>query len=135
MTELFDTLGRQPSLSTLRNILFLLSQVIPIMVKIPTERTKLIRKLNATMGTISSDLLTRSRREKDVKASEIEEGKSIMGLLSTIAKTITESLLIDTVMTVKAEDQDRELHLSGEEIMAQVRGCYIPLVCKLTASR
>jgi hypothetical protein len=72
------------------------------------------------MCEISSNLLIRSRQEKDVNASEIEEGKSIMGLLSTISSNQC-CPPIDSMMTVKAEDQDAELHLSGEEVMAQVR--------------
>jgi len=93
------------------------------MVKIPTKRRVLIKKLNNTMGEISNDLLIRSRREKDMDVSDTEAGKSIIGLLSTISNAIM-SPLIDIIMTtiVKSEDQDAELHLSGEEVLAQVRG-------------
>jgi hypothetical protein len=41
------------------------------------------------MGEISDDLLTRSRREKDVNMNERDEEKSIIGLLSALSKTFT----------------------------------------------
>jgi hypothetical protein len=116
-------LGNNPGTSAFNRILILLAQVFPIIVKIPTKRRVLIKKLNTTMGEISNDLLIRSRREKDMDVSDTEAGKSIIGLLSMISNAIMSSL-IDIIMTtiVKSEDQDAELHLSGEEVLAQVRG-------------
>ncbi|KAG1873850.1 cytochrome P450 [Suillus subluteus] len=103
VTEVFDTFGNNPQASAVTKILLLLASAFPILVKIPTKRTKLRNKLNVTMGEICNDLLLRSRREKDVNIKEVEEEKSIIGLL------------------IKAEGQEAELHMSEEEIMAQMR--------------
>ncbi|KAG1837214.1 cytochrome P450 [Suillus subalutaceus] len=69
---------------------------------IPTKRTNLFKQLNVTMGEISNESLIRSRREKDVSMSERDEEKSIVGLL------------------IKSEGQDAGLHMSKEEVVAQV---------------
>jgi len=125
VAQVFDAFGNNPSASAFNKIVILLAQVFPIMVKTPTKRKGLTDKLNTTMSEISNDLLIRSRREKDMDVSDTEAGKSIIGLLSTISNAIMRLwVLIDTIMTmtVKAEDQDAELHLSGEEVLAQVRG-------------
>ncbi|KAG2040943.1 cytochrome P450 [Suillus americanus] len=103
VTEVFDTFGNNPQASAVNKILLLLASAFPILVKIPTKRAKLRNKLNATMGEISNDLLLRSRREKDVNIKEVEEEKSIIGLL------------------IKAEGQEAELHMSEEEVIAQMR--------------
>ncbi|OAX33612.1 cytochrome P450 [Rhizopogon vinicolor AM-OR11-026] len=103
VTEVFDSFGSNPKASAFNKLLFLLAQVFPVLTKIPTQRKKLTNKLNVTMGEISNDLLIRSRREKDMNVSDTDAGKSIMELL------------------VKAEDQDAELHLSNEEVLAQMK--------------
>jgi cytochrome P450 len=77
--------------------------VFPIITKIPTKRANLFKKLGMTMGEISKDLLIRSRREKDANLSGKDEEKSIIGLL------------------IKSEGQDAELHLSKEEVVAQMK--------------
>ncbi|KAG2039475.1 cytochrome P450 [Suillus americanus] len=71
----------------------------PIIMKMPTKRTNLLKKLGVTMGKISDELLIRSCREKDVSMSGKDEEKSIIGLLS----------------------QDAELHMSKEEVVAQMK--------------
>ena len=123
VAQVFSALGNNPGTSAFNRILTLLAQVFPIIVKIPTKRRVLTNKLNTAMSEISSDLLIRSRREKDMGVSDTEAGKSIMGLLSTISNAIMSPLIdIIVTMTVKSEDQDAKLHLSGEEVLAQVRG-------------
>ena len=89
MTEVFDTFGNNSRASALNNAFFLLARVFPILIKLPTSREKLVRKLTVTMGEISNDLLMRTRREKDVNVNETEEEKSIIGLLSTFSKTFS----------------------------------------------
>ncbi|KAG1729375.1 cytochrome P450 [Suillus lakei] len=103
VTEVFDTFGNNPQPSAVNQIVFLLASAFPIIVKIPTKRGKLTKKLNATMGEISNDLLLRSRREKDVDVKDAEEEKSIIGLL------------------IKAEGQEAELHMPEEEVVAQMK--------------
>ncbi|KAG2144262.1 cytochrome P450 [Suillus clintonianus] len=103
LTEVFDTFGNNPQASAVNQALILLASVFPIITKIPTKRTNLSRKLSEAMGEISNDLLIRSRREKDVNMSERDEEKSIIGLL------------------LKSEGQDAELHMSGEEVVAQMK--------------
>jgi cytochrome P450 len=102
VTEVFDTFGNNQQASALNQVLLLLASVYPIITKIPTERSNLIEKLGVAMEKISDELLTRSRREKDVNMSERDE-KSVIGLL------------------IKSEGQDAELRMSGEEIMAQMK--------------
>ncbi|KAG2068513.1 cytochrome P450 [Suillus decipiens] len=106
VTEVFDTFGNNSRASAVNQVLFLFASVFPIIARMPTRRTNLTKKLNATMGEISNDLLLRSRQEKDVNMKEVEEEKSIIGLL------------------IKAEGQEAELHMSEEEVTSQVRGDY-----------
>ncbi|KIK34015.1 hypothetical protein CY34DRAFT_46505, partial [Suillus luteus UH-Slu-Lm8-n1] len=103
VTEVFDTFGNNQQASAVNQVFILLASVFPIITKIPTRRTNLTKKLSATMGEISDDLLTRSRREKDVDVGERDEEKSIIGLL------------------IKSEGQDAELHMSEEEVVAQMK--------------
>jgi len=84
VTEVFDTFGNNQQASALNQVLLLLASVYPIITKIPTERSNLIEKLGVAMEKISDELLTRSRREKDVNMSERDE-KSVIGLLSTLS--------------------------------------------------
>ncbi|KAG1780536.1 cytochrome P450 [Suillus placidus] len=105
VTEVFDTFGNNQQASAVNQVLILFaSAVFPtIITKIPTKRAKLFNKLSVTMGEISNDLLIRSRREKDLNVSERDEEKSIIGLL------------------IKSEAQDAELHMSEEEVVAQMK--------------
>jgi cytochrome P450 len=81
----------------------LLASAFPIIFKIPTKRTNLLKKLSVIMGEISNDLLIRSRREKDINMSETDKEKSVIGLL------------------IKSTGQDTELRMSEEEVTAQVK--------------
>ncbi|KAG1866200.1 cytochrome P450 [Suillus subluteus] len=102
VTEAFDTFGaNQPS--AVNKVFMLFAFVFPIIAKIPTKRANLFKKLGVTMEEISNDLLTRSRREKDMNMSGRDEEKSIIGLL------------------IKSENQDAELHMSKEEVVAQMK--------------
>ncbi|KAG1729368.1 cytochrome P450 [Suillus lakei] len=103
VTEVFDSFGNNQKASAVNQVFVLLASAFPIILKIPTKRTVLLKKLGVTMGEISNDLLIRSRQEKDVNSSKIDEEKSIIGLL------------------IKSESQDAELHLSEEEVVAQMK--------------
>ncbi|KAG2125601.1 cytochrome P450 [Suillus cothurnatus] len=103
VTEAFDNFGNNQQASAVNKAFMLFASVFPIITKIPTKRTNLFKKLGMTMGEISNDLLIRSRREKDANLSGKDEEKSIIGLL------------------IKSESQDAELHLSKEEVVAQMK--------------
>ncbi|KAG0695669.1 cytochrome P450 [Suillus ampliporus] len=95
VTEVFDTFGNDEKASAGNQVFMMLAQAFPIIAKIPTKRRNLIKKLNATMGKIFDDLLIRSHHE------EAEQEKSIIGLL--------------------IEGQDTELHLTEEEVLAEMK--------------
>ncbi|KAG2039490.1 cytochrome P450 [Suillus americanus] len=103
VTDVFDTFGANQQASAVNEIFILLASAFPIIIKMPTKRTNLFKKLSVTMEKISNDLLIRSRREKDANMNERDEEKSIIGLL------------------IKSEGQDAELHMSEEEVMAQMK--------------
>ncbi|KAG1815929.1 cytochrome P450 [Suillus subaureus] len=103
VTEVFDTFGTNQQASAWNQLFILHAIAFPIITKIPTQRTNLFKQLGVTMENISNELLIRSRREKDVNMSERNEEKSVIGLL------------------IKSESQDAELHMSKEEIVAQVK--------------
>jgi cytochrome P450 len=103
VTEVFDAFGNNRQASVVNRAFFLLASVFPIIARIPNKRTKLFKKLGVTLGEISNDLLIRSRREKDANISGRDEEKSIIGLL------------------LKSEGQDAELHMSEEEVVAQMK--------------
>ncbi|KAG2144211.1 cytochrome P450 [Suillus clintonianus] len=103
VTEAFDTFGNNSQASALNQAFILLASVFLIITKIPTKRTMPFKKLSTTMEEISNELLVRSRREKDANMSERDEEKSIIGLL------------------LKSESQDAELHMSEEEVVAQMK--------------
>jgi hypothetical protein len=85
VTEVFDAFGSNKP-SAANEIFILLASVFPIILKIPTERRNLFKKLSITMGQISNELLIRSRREKDVNIGERGQENSIIGLLSTLSE-------------------------------------------------
>ncbi|KAG1882733.1 cytochrome P450 [Suillus subluteus] len=103
VTEMFDTFGNDQKASALNQVVLLLASAFPIITKIPSKHKNLVKKLGVAMGELSNDLLIRSRREKDVNVSERDEEKSIIGLL------------------IKSEGQDAELHMSKEEVVAQMK--------------
>ncbi|KAG2151477.1 cytochrome P450 [Suillus clintonianus] len=103
VTEAFDTFGNNSQASAFNQAFILLASVFPIITKLPTKRTVLFKKLGTTMGEISNELLVRSRREKDANMSDRDEEKSIIGLL------------------LKSESEDAELHMSEEEVVAQMK--------------
>ncbi|KAG2147464.1 cytochrome P450 [Suillus bovinus] len=103
VTEVFDTFGSNQQASAVNQVFILLASAFPIILNIPNKRQDLFKKLGETMGQISNELLIRSRREKDLNMSEKDEEKSIIGLL------------------IKSEDQNTELHMSPEEVLAQMK--------------
>ena len=73
---MFDAFGHGV-FSTLQGILFVLAPVVPWLMKVPTYRRRMVRKLNRSMGEIADVMLERSRKaggEKDLE-------RSVIGLL------------------------------------------------------
>ncbi|KAG2144204.1 cytochrome P450 [Suillus clintonianus] len=103
VAEAFENFGNNSQPSAVKQAFILLASAVPLIYKIPTKRMTLFKKLGATMGEISNELLIRSRREKDANMSERDEEKSIIGLL------------------LKSESQDAEFHMSKEEVVAQMK--------------
>ncbi|KAG2029687.1 hypothetical protein BDR03DRAFT_834856, partial [Suillus americanus] len=102
VTEVFDTFGNDSQASAVHHACILLAPAFIVILKLPNKRTQLFKKLGATMGEISNDLLIRSRSEKDANIIDKDEEKSIIGLL------------------LRSEGQDVDLHMFKEEVMAQV---------------
>ncbi|EGN92322.1 hypothetical protein SERLA73DRAFT_191276 [Serpula lacrymans var. lacrymans S7.3] len=89
--------------SILSTFFFLLAPMFPWLIKLPNSRGMIVRKLNRAMGEISKVLLERSRQEIQGGASESDQDKSIIGLL------------------IKSEDENSALHVTPEEVMAQMK--------------
>ncbi|KAH7927044.1 cytochrome P450 [Leucogyrophana mollusca] len=102
VTEVFDSFSTAKP-SPLTSLVFIIGPVFPWLIKLPTLRKRMIARLNKSMGEISEVLLSRTRQEKEANANETKEEKSIIGLL------------------IKAEDEGAELHLSQQEVMAQMK--------------
>ncbi|KIJ12885.1 hypothetical protein PAXINDRAFT_100953 [Paxillus involutus ATCC 200175] len=82
--------------------IFVLAHLFPALLRLPNPRTRLTQMLNNSMGTISKELLERTKKDNE-GASEGQNDKSIMGLL------------------IKAENTDSELHMSEDEVFAQMK--------------
>ncbi len=74
----FEVFGFSPP-QGLSLILPLLGPVLPLLQMIPNERKRLSSRLNKAMSAISVVLLQRSRKEKEMGASDM--GRTIMGTL------------------------------------------------------
>uniref|UniRef100_A0A0W0G6N4 Cytochrome p450 n=1 Tax=Moniliophthora roreri TaxID=221103 RepID=A0A0W0G6N4_MONRR len=90
----FESLGSSKR-STIGTIKFLLSSVFPILNYIPTERSRMFTELRRSLIEIAGVLLERTRQAG-------VDDKSIIGLL------------------IKAESTNGELHMSEEEVIAQM---------------
>uniref|UniRef100_P9WEJ0 Cytochrome P450 monooxygenase claO n=1 Tax=Ampulloclitocybe clavipes TaxID=56467 RepID=CLAO_AMPCV len=100
VAAVFDSFGSiNPSYFSM--VIFLLALVFPILLKLPTNRNLLVLKLRERTSEIADVLLERTRKEKEGRTGTVEE-KSIIGLL------------------IKAESAETELHMSQEEIVAQM---------------
>ncbi|KAI6107178.1 cytochrome P450 [Pisolithus croceorrhizus] len=102
ITRVFDTFGSS-NRSAINVGLFLLSQAFPLFSYVPTSRSKLFRDMQRTMQGISTELLARTRKEKEEGVLNGKEDKSIIGVL------------------VKANDSDSSIHLTQEEVLAQMK--------------
>nr|QEP49721.1 11-oxo-beta-amyrin 30-oxidase [Inonotus obliquus] len=98
--EVFDSFGSAPPMAM---IILLLGALLPIILRIPDRRTRMIKKLHKTMEEVSEQLLERSRNEKAVGGGATDTSRSLMGSL------------------LKAENADSELRLEPEEVLAQMK--------------
>ncbi|KLO13823.1 cytochrome P450 [Schizopora paradoxa] len=98
--DVFELFGVSPP-QGLSLILPLLAPVLPLLQMIPNERKRLNRRLNDAMAAISAVLLQRSRKEKELGASEL--GRTMMGTLS------------------KAENPDAQFMLTEDEVTSQMK--------------
>ena len=81
ITAVFDSLSAS-NVSATHIALGLLAQAFPILVDIPTARTRLLWKMNSVMKEISNNLLARTKNE--LEKGVVTEGEtSVIGLLST----------------------------------------------------
>jgi len=88
--------------SILSTAILILGFANPVFDKIPTARNRQLGQLSSTVRQISEGLLARTKKEKESPGNERSGDKSIIGLL------------------IKAGDSDLALHLSQEEVVAQM---------------
>jgi hypothetical protein len=67
--------------SLLANLVFFLSVMFPVLLRLPTERIRLFRELRRSMNVIAERLLENTRREKEGNVAEEHTDKSVIGLL------------------------------------------------------
>ncbi|KAI6099010.1 cytochrome P450 [Pisolithus sp. B1] len=106
VAEVFDAFGS--SNESAANVGFLLlTQVFPLFSYVPTSTSKLFCEMQRTMEDISTELLARTKKEKDEGVLDGKEDKSIIGVL------------------VKANDSDSSIHLTHEEVLAQMKALLV----------
>ena len=92
VATLFDSLaGLTPApkslvtrvLSSIGTIIFLLGTLLPVLFKLPTERTLMFQNQGKELGKITENLMEKMKREKQLGVVEEKGDKSLIGLLST----------------------------------------------------
>lgn len=76
--DMFEVFGSSPP-KGFSVIVPLLGPVLPLLQMIPNERERINKQLNKALAAISSVLLQRSRRDKEIGANDV--GRTIMGTL------------------------------------------------------
>ncbi|KAI6030990.1 cytochrome P450 [Pisolithus marmoratus] len=99
VVKIFDTFA----MSAPNLFLFLLSQVFPLLLYVPTARGDLFSDMNETLADVSRKFLDRSKEERDAGIIDGKDDKSIIGVL------------------IKAKDAGADVQLSIEEILAQMK--------------
>ncbi|KAJ7916333.1 cytochrome P450, partial [Mycena leptocephala] len=100
VTEAFEAL-QVDDMGWSTKLLFILSFTFPFLLSVPTPRMRTFWKLRSSLNVIAERMLANTRREKE--DGEEFSDKSVIGLL------------------LKAELLDAELHMTQEEVVAQVR--------------
>ncbi|KDQ56786.1 hypothetical protein JAAARDRAFT_179466 [Jaapia argillacea MUCL 33604] len=102
VANVFDSFSTiQPTLIDI--IPFILGPIFPFLINIPTERNRMLRKLNASMEEISEELLSKTRENWEGEDRQLKEEKSLMGVL------------------IKSETTESGLRMSKEEVLAQMK--------------
>ncbi|KLO13810.1 cytochrome P450 [Schizopora paradoxa] len=102
--DMFEVFGSSPP-KGLSVILPLLGPVLPLLQMIPNERERINKRLNRTLAAISSVLLQRSRKDKEMGDSDF--GRTIMGTLA------------------KSENPDAQFMCSESEVTAQMKLLFV----------
>ena len=76
--EVFDSLGTAPPTHL---AIALLGQVFPVVMRLPTSRVRLFKKLNKAMAEISGRLLETNRSEKLLGGGVVDTSRSAMNML------------------------------------------------------
>ncbi|EMD31784.1 hypothetical protein CERSUDRAFT_119362 [Gelatoporia subvermispora B] len=99
VSDVFERLGRlKPTIGLMA--MTAIGLLFPPLLNIPTERNALLHRLNTSMGDIATELLENMRKETDGAA---KTDNSVMGLL------------------IKAEETEGGLHITREEVIAQMK--------------
>ncbi|KAI6100627.1 cytochrome P450, partial [Pisolithus sp. B1] len=102
ITEVLDTFGSSSERPALTVRLLLLARVFPLLPYATKPRTRLFREMQTIMEDISSEWLARTRKEREEGALDRKEEKSVIEVLAN------------------ASDSDSPLHLTHEEVLAQL---------------
>lgn len=120
VADAFENLSTGKS-SVLESIMFLLSVIFPFLRNLPTERRKKLLELSRSLREIADILLERNKKA----GVDVDDEKSIIGLLSEQQPPSTKLSSFIHEQIVKAEVADGGLHLTEEEVLAQVCFCLL----------
>jgi hypothetical protein len=120
--EIFESFSKiKPTLFQIA--IYMLGAVSPLLARLPSPARALENQFKSTTEEISRDLFERTRKEKE-GAAEGKRDDSVMGLLSIstylLKYIIAAKLTLSRMFTVKASSDSSELHMSEEEVIAQV---------------
>lgn len=107
ITKVLDTFGSSSERPALTVRLLLLARVFPLLPYATKSRTRLFREMQIIMEDISSEWLARTRKEKEEGVLDVKEEKSVIGVLAN------------------ASDSDSALHMTHEEVFAQMKSILI----------
>jgi hypothetical protein len=121
IAEVFDSFGKfKPTIFQI--LLLVFGTVFPILARIPTPRKNLVKKFKLTVEDISREILETTRREKEGIADGTGDN-SIIGLLSMYSIHLSLFSCAGHPAdsgAVKASNDNSELHMSEDEVIAQV---------------
>ncbi|KAI5999038.1 cytochrome P450 [Pisolithus marmoratus] len=106
VTRVFEAFQDSSKRNDMSSGVFLLLQVFPILVYIPSPRMKLVRELHYAMVDVCNDMLDKTKKEKEAGALDGRE-KSIIEVL------------------VQAERADTAFYATREEAVAQMKALLI----------
>lgn len=115
--EAFDSLASVPPRG-LNVLLLLLGPLFPVLLKVPTKRQMMLKKLHQSMQGIAEGLFKKTK--KDAEAGTFSSSsRSIIGALGKFSAGLTRSLA--NHILVRAERAEGRMTLTEEEVLAQVR--------------